>query len=138
MSTVTLQTDLGTLAGGVSTFTVASTNSLGQATVSLNSAVVGLATVSALGSGGQFANTAGDPVRAPAPVNAATTLVEFTSGPATQSIIIAGERQNRSIIVDGLTQGLAEGTIVLRGSSSRVRRPTPRALLSVRWRSWMS
>jgi len=33
-------------------------------------------------------------------------------GPATASIVIEGFRENRSIVVEGLTQGIADGEIV--------------------------
>jgi len=52
------------------------------------------------------------PTNAPAPVTSAAATVTVGSGPTSQSIIIAGERQNRSIIVDGVTQGIADGTVV--------------------------
>jgi hypothetical protein len=45
-------------------------------------------------------------------VTSAAATVTVGSGPTTQSIIIEGERQNRSIIVGGATQGIAGGTVV--------------------------
>ncbi len=56
------------------------------------------------------------PTNAPAPVTSAAATVTVGTGPVTASIIIAGERgevrDRPGILVDGVTQGIAEGTIV--------------------------
>jgi len=52
------------------------------------------------------------PVGAPAPALTSVAEVKVGSGPVTTSIVIVGSRQNRTIIVDGETSGIAAGTTV--------------------------
>jgi hypothetical protein len=113
--TVTLQTSLGSLAGGVSIFTLTTTNAAGRATVSLVSPVAGVAIVGALGTGGQFANKVDVPFTgAPAAVDKAAVNVTFSSQ-ADKSIMIEGTRGNNEnanrVYVEGRTTGLAGRTV---------------------------
>jgi len=115
---VTLVTDLGTLAGGTNIYTIEATDAAGKAVVSATSAVEGVATISATGSNGQFADLKDDPFTgAAASVYKASVPVEFTSGPSSQSIVIVGDREMISgksyAVVDGNTTGFEEGDKVV-------------------------
>ena len=52
------------------------------------------------------------PVGAPAPALTSVAEVKVGSGPVTNSIVLEGSRENRTIIVDGSTSGIAAGTTV--------------------------
>ena len=52
------------------------------------------------------------PVGAPAPALTSVAEVKVGSGPVTTSMVIVGSRENRTIIVDGSTSGIAAGTTV--------------------------
>ena len=115
---VTLVTDLGTLAGGTNIYSIGVTDAAGKAVVSAASAVAGVATISATGENGQFADLADDPYTgAAASVYKASVPVEFTTAPTDMTIAISGERGTvkgkPGIMVDGLTTGISEDEAVI-------------------------
>jgi hypothetical protein len=118
---VTLVTDLGTLAGGTNIYTVNATTSAGTATVSAASANPGTATITASGNGGMFGDSeAGGDLPytgAPDSVASAATAVEFTTAPTDMTIAISGSRGTvkgkPGVMVDGVTTGISEGEAVV-------------------------
>ena len=118
---VTLVTDLGTIAGGTNIYTVGATTGAGTATVSAASANAGTATITASGNGGYFGvSEAGNDLPytgAPDSVAADATAVEFTTAPTDMTIAISGERGTvkgkPGIMVDGITTGISEDEAVI-------------------------
>ena len=114
---VTVQTDKGTLAGGVSIYKVTATNTEGRATISLLSATPGVSTLTAAASGGQFGDLVNVPFTGAAvSVDKAAATVEYTLQPTDKKIAITGSRTTVSgkpgIKIEGVTNGFDNGATV--------------------------
>lgn len=93
------------------------TNAAGQATVTfIGGNAAGQAVLTATPKTGttlaQWKTPYTPPTGAPAPVVSAAAEIGVGEAPGDASIVIAGEREGRRIVVEGVTTGLAEGTVV--------------------------